>query len=116
MNAINAIISPVKSLITWVKNAISWVNDLFASGISSIGNFFGFSAAPETGVEGAPVMAALGAAPKLPTLSVGAPRAASTVNIEINMPNYVGSREELLKWLREALAKADRKDRGLIVV
>lgn len=109
-NALNAIISPVRTLIGWLKQAWDWVQNLFSSGIGAIGDLFGFSARVEVG---APVTAAAGSAPRILGFGAGS-TGDTTVNINIELPQYVGDRNELLEWLQQALTEARRRSERLV--
>lgn len=113
INALNAIISPVRNLIGWLQDAWDWVSKLFSSGISKIGNMFGFSARVEPGV---PVAAAAGIAPSLFSLAGLRSSGNTEVNITIELPNYVGDKNELLEWLRAALKEAGTRAEGVLIV
>ncbi len=104
-NALNALISPIQNLIGWLQDAWDWVSKLFSAGLDKVGSIFGFSARVDTGV---PVVAASGAAPLVRALTAGSTRP-SSVNINIELPQYVGDKRELIEWIQAALAEANRK-------
>lgn len=110
LRALNAFIDPIRNLIGWVQDAIGWVGGLFSKA-SAMPTTFEFSAQHSGG--GVPAIAAAGPSPL--ALLAGLTTARSgDVNINIEIPNYVGSRQELVTWLRDALKRADVETGRLI--
>lgn len=116
--ALNAILSPIRSLISNLRTAWDWVTKVFDKARSLGGSIFGFAAAPGTAPAGAPVTAATGPPAGGLAAILAAPAAGGqrTVNINIEIPNYVGERRELVEWLGEALKQADRRATGLVSI